>query len=270
MIANAKQRLGCLLEEVDRASNIASGSTEDACGSLVPRAHMLHNGTSHSMRSHTESQTKKQSGEALHRQLGFSFAERTGPSDSEGTATTEKRKLGVCDKTPLDILEVEVAAISKDLILKPSELVRLLNSTKLGEVISERQLYRHRQRAPQIHVGTKQINLIAYCAWMHVQRHKSKRSSQRRRVGNLEVITLGELRRILEAQEYRCALTNEQLTPDNFALDHIVPLAEGGDFSESNCQIVTVDVNRAKHTMSQKSFIEMCVRVAQCRSTPAS
>ena len=28
--------------------------------------------------------------------------------------------------------------------LKPSELCRLLNSTPLGEVINERQLYRHR------------------------------------------------------------------------------------------------------------------------------
>jgi len=31
--------------------------------------------------------------------------------------------------------------------LKPTELVRLLNSTPLGEVISERQLHRHRARA---------------------------------------------------------------------------------------------------------------------------
>ena len=31
--------------------------------------------------------------------------------------------------------------------LKPGELARLLNSTPLGEVISERQLHRHRTRA---------------------------------------------------------------------------------------------------------------------------
>ena len=31
--------------------------------------------------------------------------------------------------------------------LRPSDLCRLLNSTPLGEVISERQLYRHRSRA---------------------------------------------------------------------------------------------------------------------------
>ena len=31
--------------------------------------------------------------------------------------------------------------------LRPSDLCRLLNSTPLGEVISERQLYRHRTRA---------------------------------------------------------------------------------------------------------------------------
>ena len=36
--------------------------------------------------------------------------------------------------------------------LKPAELCRLLNSTPLGEVTSERQLYRHRMRAG---TGTK-------------------------------------------------------------------------------------------------------------------
>ncbi len=48
--------------------------------------------------------------------------------------------------------------------LKPSELCRLLNSTPLGEVISERQLYRHRQRAGARIGDNKTVDLLRYCA----------------------------------------------------------------------------------------------------------
>ncbi len=58
--------------------------------------------------------------------------------------------------------------------LKPSELCRLLNSTPLGEVISERQLYRHRQRAGARIRRHKTVDLLRYCAWMHVVRHTSR------------------------------------------------------------------------------------------------
>jgi hypothetical protein len=58
--------------------------------------------------------------------------------------------------------------------LRPSELCRLLNSTPLGEVISERQLYRHRQRAGNRIGDGKTVDLLRYCAWMHVVRHTPK------------------------------------------------------------------------------------------------
>ncbi len=58
--------------------------------------------------------------------------------------------------------------------LRPSELCRLLNSTPLGEVISERQLYRHRQRAGNRIGDGKTVDLLRYCAWMHIVRHTPK------------------------------------------------------------------------------------------------
>ncbi len=61
--------------------------------------------------------------------------------------------------------------------LKPSELCRLLNSTPLGEVISERQLYRHRQRAGARIGDNKTVDLLRYCAWMHVVRHTPRTTS---------------------------------------------------------------------------------------------
>ena len=61
--------------------------------------------------------------------------------------------------------------------LKPSELCRLLNSTPLGEVINERQLYRHRQRAGARIGDNKTVDLLRYCAWMHQIRHLPRPTS---------------------------------------------------------------------------------------------
>lgn len=55
--------------------------------------------------------------------------------------------------------------------LRPSELCRLLNSTPLGEVTSERQIYRHRQRAGNRIGDGKTVDLICYTAWLHTVRH---------------------------------------------------------------------------------------------------
>ncbi|MFV0442552.1 MAG: hypothetical protein ACK5Q5_03170 [Planctomycetaceae bacterium] len=58
--------------------------------------------------------------------------------------------------------------------LKPSELVRLLNSTPLGEVISERQLYRDRQRAGFRIGDGNRVDLVRYAAWLASERHNPK------------------------------------------------------------------------------------------------
>ncbi len=58
--------------------------------------------------------------------------------------------------------------------LKPNELCRLLNSTPLREVISDRQLYRHRTRAG-FHIGDgRTVDLLRYTAWLVHERHEPK------------------------------------------------------------------------------------------------
>ncbi|HHK41978.1 MAG TPA: hypothetical protein ENJ50_06115, partial [Planctomycetaceae bacterium] len=60
--------------------------------------------------------------------------------------------------------------------LRPSELVRLLNSSPLGEVTSERQLYRDRQRAGFRIGDGKHVDLVRYAAWLAWERHHPKPS----------------------------------------------------------------------------------------------
>ena len=55
--------------------------------------------------------------------------------------------------------------------LKPSVVTRLLNSTPLGEVISERQLRRHRNRAGYRIGDERHVDLLRYAAWLIWLRH---------------------------------------------------------------------------------------------------
>ena len=56
--------------------------------------------------------------------------------------------------------------------LRPTELVRLLNSTPLGEVIGERQLLRHRSRAGFRIGDDRHVDLFRYVAWLVHVRHE--------------------------------------------------------------------------------------------------
>jgi len=61
--------------------------------------------------------------------------------------------------------------------LRPVELCRLLNSTPLGEVIGEREIYRHRARVG-FRIGDGQrIDLFRYVAWLVEARHTPKATS---------------------------------------------------------------------------------------------
>jgi len=58
--------------------------------------------------------------------------------------------------------------------LRPAVLARLLNSTKFGEVISERQLRRHRNRAGYTIGDAKTVDLFRYAAWLTQEYLKPK------------------------------------------------------------------------------------------------
>jgi len=59
--------------------------------------------------------------------------------------------------------------------LRPTELCRLLNSTPLGAVISERQVRRHRDQAGFRIGDGKHIDLFRYVGWLVAERHLAPR-----------------------------------------------------------------------------------------------
>jgi hypothetical protein len=58
--------------------------------------------------------------------------------------------------------------------LRPSQLARVLNSTPLGPVISERHLGRHRTRAGLRLGAGSRINFLRYAAWIADQKHQPR------------------------------------------------------------------------------------------------
>ncbi len=72
---------------------------------------------------------------------------------------------------------------------------------------------------------------------------------------------------LLEAQQYRCALTGRSLTPQIAALDHIIPVRFGGQHAIDNAQILHKDVNRAKGSLTSEQFIGMCREVVRWADT---
>jgi 5-methylcytosine-specific restriction endonuclease McrA len=67
-----------------------------------------------------------------------------------------------------------------------------------------------------------------------------------------------KLKELLEWQQFRCSLSGRKLTPKNAEADHIVPIKHGGENQMENIQILTTEVNRAKGTMGQQEFVQMC------------
>lgn len=68
---------------------------------------------------------------------------------------------------------------------------------------------------------------------------------------------------LLGHQEYRCALTNRNLTPETAALDHIIPVRCDGEHVIENTQVLHKDVNRAKSTLTNEEFIQLCREVVE-------
>jgi 5-methylcytosine-specific restriction endonuclease McrA len=77
-----------------------------------------------------------------------------------------------------------------------------------------------------------------------------------------DIASVAQLMEKLELQGRRCALTGRPLTLESVSIDHVVPVSNGGDSSVDNLELVAMEVNTAKGTLSRKAFVELCVDVA--------
>jgi len=82
-------------------------------------------------------------------------------------------------------------------------------------------------------------------------------------------VSISNVLRLLEHQDYRCALTGRRLTPQTAALDHVVPIRRGGEHVIENAQVLHKDVNRAKGSLTMGEFLQLCYEVARWCEQPS-
>ena len=196
---------------------------------------------------------------------GNQILARGGSADEGGTICAGKKashqgQLALLGETPpggegaISFREMNGLSIRQ---LRPSQLVRLLNATPLGSVLNERQLFRQRSQAGY-QIGTdRRIDLVKYAAWLISVRQKAKSQELN---GIVEVNTQTVMS-LLQHQNYRCAMTGRQLTPQTSSLDHIIPVSRGRQHSINNAQVLHKDVNRAKGVLTNEQFIQLCREV---------
>ena len=76
-------------------------------------------------------------------------------------------------------------------------------------------------------------------------------------------VTTANVLQLLEHQRHCCALTGRELTPDTASLDHIIPVRCGGEHVIENTQVLHKDVNRAKTTMTNDEFVQLCREIVE-------
>jgi len=210
----------------------------------------------------------------------FQLEDGDGPDESivglqdQTGRTRPLDEVGARSSSPATEIRAEEPTLESVRQLRPSELCRLLNSTPMGEVISERQLYRHRTRSGNRFCTDRRIDLVRYIDWLMEQRQR--RLAQRpwhQQVGSIgsgnnraniqflnpdSPVTAHMILALLEKQRFRCALSGRKLTPENVALDHIIPISRGGGHNVGNAQAITKDANRAKGVLTNEEFILIC------------
>ena len=132
--------------------------------------------------------------------------------------------------------------------LRPSMLTRMLNSTPLGEVLGDRQLRRHRNRAGYRIGDEKHVDLLRYAAWLLWHRHnpepereprdyEAMKEAARARNAELSAIgrDIGEIPEVIDPDRKARAGTDfrffcEAYFPETFSLpwsdDHLKVIAK--------------------------------------------
>ncbi len=73
--------------------------------------------------------------------------------------------------------------------------------------------------------------------------------------------TAKKVRRLVEIQNFCCAMTGLELNPEDANLDHIVPIVAGGEHVMGNVQVVHKVINQMKSTLPKDEFVEWCRQV---------
>jgi len=93
--------------------------------------------------------------------------------------------------------------------------------------------------------------------WWLLNKDKARTYVQNRRAktrGDKDLLSLGIIKKLYEQQNGLCACCGQELG-DNYHLDHIMPLALGGEHSDSNVQLLKARCNLQKGAKHPEVFM---------------
>jgi 5-methylcytosine-specific restriction endonuclease McrA len=93
------------------------------------------------------------------------------------------------------------------------------------------------------------------------KKHAFKRMCKHANRAQLLKLTPKMLWRIAKNQKLVCPLSGRKLNSENVSLDHIMPLARGGQNIIENIRLTDKSVNLAKHVLSDAEFMQLCKEV---------
>jgi len=118
---------------------------------------------------------------------------------------------------------------------------------------------------PRLDAAFRKASYHTSNPWYSWAKRSADNSNRRKRddMTKSSGITTNVILNILEAQDFKCALSGIPLTPGTAQLDHIVPTRRGGSHEPNNVQVLFEDVNRAKSAMLEAEFVDMCRKVVE-------
>lgn len=97
-----------------------------------------------------------------------------------------------------------------------------------------------------------------------INNYKKNKNRYESRRENLSTLSSGiyekeDIEALFEAQDGLCYYTSRPLDkkPRNFAIDHVVPVTEGGSSWPSNLVLATIEINREKHDHSKRKMFSI-------------
>ncbi len=72
------------------------------------------------------------------------------------------------------------------------------------------------------------------------------------------ILTPQQLWSLAKKQKCRCALSGRRLQRKKISIDHIIHRSKGGSHDLSNIRLVETDVNKARSTLSDSEFFQLC------------
>ncbi|WP_438865613.1 HNH endonuclease [Neptunicella sp.] len=97
-----------------------------------------------------------------------------------------------------------------------------------------------------------------------IRKYEKNKMRSESRKASLYILSSGtyekeDIDALYEAQQGLCYYTGQPLNkkPQNFAIDHVIPVTEGGSSWPSNLVLATVEINREKHNNSKRKMFSI-------------